>query len=78
MTANWAAQTPSLVEKSESTPERAPGHPKDPARREVEALRLIAAGKLTRDSRWAVHCCEDRLPNILNKINATVETHVAS
>jgi len=41
-------------------------------------LFIIAAGKLTRDSRWAIHRCEDRLPNILNKINATVETHVAT
>ncbi len=58
--------------------ERAPGYLKDPAQREVEALRIIAAGKLTIYSQWAVHRCEDRLPNILNKTNATVETHVAS
>ena len=67
-----------LLEKSASPPERAPGHPKDPAYREVEALRIIAAGRLTRASRWAVHRCQDRLPNILNKINATVEPRVAT
>ena len=78
MTASHASLTSSLLEKSESTPEWAPGYPKDPTYWKIEALHLIAAGKLTTDSRWAVRRWEDRLPNILNKINATVETHVAS
>ena len=70
------------LETARAEPEEAPANPDGLTQREVEVLRLIAAGKTDReiseDLFIGVRTVSTHVSNILNKINAANRTEAAS
>ncbi len=76
------ARVSALQEKAASQPERAPAYPDGLTQREVEVLRLIAAGKTDREIAEeliiGVRTVTTHVANILNKIGAANRAEAAA